>query len=575
MKVLLTGATEQDRDGFTLVDAAVYRLRFLTDTATGRPPPVTVSDLTYTSAIHEAFATADPPIRANAGKPSELAKVGVISRSPPAANALDLARVRARFMDSGLTPLTTSQLRALLSKIEVVRGANQDPGTGLYYPALDTEILVSLASGSFVLDGTGLLTLPISTGTSTKIVAASSAAFFLVGHWTADAPAQSPSSIRVRIVPDSDLRVLDAPSLVEVALASTDTLTTAAQQVITAQPAPGGTTWPRDLGGPGSAVDNLPGTGWAFPADVYVGSRDGRLVALNSDGTLKWGLGTGSPVRSSPLTDIDPSTGKDLVYFANDAGSVVKARNDGTVGTQLWSRSVGGPLESSPVQNDALDAVFIGSPFGRVEKLSWALFAGQAKGLLDHLGIEEAFVLGGCMGCSVALAFAARFPESTRALILHWPVGGYRWKLNGQDRFGRHLRFARENGLPGVVKRAHEGKSFWQDPEAGPWASAIVRDRGFAASFETQDLDRYLGLVAASARVLFDRDTVPGAEPEEIMGMKVPALIVPGDDPSHATSGAHYLREVLPQPEFWPVMPPEQATNLVCDRVLEFGRAHR
>ena len=59
-------------------------------------------------------------------------------------------------------------------------------------------------------------------------------------------------------------------------------------------------------------------------------------------------------------------------------------------------------------------------------------------------------------------------------------------------------------------------------------------------------------LVAASARGLFDRDMPPGAEPEELMAMKVPALIIPGDDPAHATSGAHYLRELLPQPEFWP-----------------------
>jgi pimeloyl-ACP methyl ester carboxylesterase len=216
-----------------------------------------------------------------------------------------------------------------------------------------------------------------------------------------------------------------------------------------------------------------------------------------------------------------------------------------------------------------------GASSGRVEKLSWTLFAEQAKALLTHLGIEEAFVLGGCMGCSVAVAFAARFPTSTRALILHWPVGGYRWKLNGQDRFGRHLRFARENGLAGVVKRAHEGKSFWQDPEAGPWASSIVRDPNFAEAFQDQDLDRYLGIVAASARTLFDRDMPPGAEPEELMAMKVPALIIPGDDPAHATSGAHYLRELLPQPELWTVMPPEQTPERVRDRILKFGQAHR
>jgi pimeloyl-ACP methyl ester carboxylesterase len=216
-----------------------------------------------------------------------------------------------------------------------------------------------------------------------------------------------------------------------------------------------------------------------------------------------------------------------------------------------------------------------GASGGRVEKLSWSLFADQAKALLDHLKISEAFVLGGCMGCSVALAFAARHPQATRGLILHWPVGGYKWKLNGSDRFARHVRFTRENGLDGVVKRAHAGKSFWQDPEAGPWASVIVRDASFAGMFPIQDPDRYLGMAAASGRTLFDRDIPPGAEPEEMIAMKMPALILPGDDPAHATSGAHYLREMLATPEFWPVMPPEQTPDRVRDRILEFGRAHK
>ncbi len=216
-----------------------------------------------------------------------------------------------------------------------------------------------------------------------------------------------------------------------------------------------------------------------------------------------------------------------------------------------------------------------GASGGRVEKLSWALFAEQARRLLEHLGVGKAFVLGGCMGCSVATAFAARYPASTHALVLHWPVGGYRWKLNGGDRFARHLRFARENGLAGVVKRAHEGKSFWQDPEAGPWASVIARDPSFADAFQAQDADRFFGLVAASGVGMCDRAMPRGAEPEELMAMKVPALIIPGDDPAHATSGAHYLRELLPQPEFWPVMPPEQTAPRVRDRILEFGRTHK
>jgi pimeloyl-ACP methyl ester carboxylesterase len=215
----------------------------------------------------------------------------------------------------------------------------------------------------------------------------------------------------------------------------------------------------------------------------------------------------------------------------------------------------------------------VGRSGGRVERLRWGNYTRQAKALLEHLGIDSAYVLGGCMGCSVALAFGVHYPEAARALLLHWPVGGYRWKVNGLDRFQRHYNFTKAHGLSAVVERAQSGKSFWADPESGPWASVIARDRRFAEKFTAQDLERYLGIVLTSGRGFFDRDTATGAEPEEVMGIKAPALIIPGDDPSHATSGAHYLRECLPNNEFWNTMPPEQTTRKVCDRILEFCRA--
>jgi pimeloyl-ACP methyl ester carboxylesterase len=211
---------------------------------------------------------------------------------------------------------------------------------------------------------------------------------------------------------------------------------------------------------------------------------------------------------------------------------------------------------------------------GRVERLSWASYTDQGKALLSHLKFDSAWVMGGCMGCSVALAFGVRYPETTRGLLLHWPVGGYRWKVNSQERFLRHYNFAKQNGLGGVVQRGRGGKSFWMDPEAGPWATSIARDNGFADRFAEENLERYLGIIATTGRSLFDRDTAPGAEPEEALGVHAPALIIPGDDPSHATSGAHYLRELLPKADFFNVMPPEQSTRKVCDRILEFCRKH-
>jgi pimeloyl-ACP methyl ester carboxylesterase len=211
---------------------------------------------------------------------------------------------------------------------------------------------------------------------------------------------------------------------------------------------------------------------------------------------------------------------------------------------------------------------------GRVERLSWASYTRQGKALLDHLKIDTAWIMGGCMGCSVASAFAVHYPETTRGILLHWPVGGYRWKVNSRERFIRHYNFAKQNGLKSLVDRAQGGKSFWTDPESGPWATAIARNSRFADRFAAQNPERYLGIILTSGRSLFDRDTAPGAEPEEVMGVTAPALIIPGDDPSHATSGAHYLRELLPKADFWNVMPLDQTTQKVCDRILEFCRKH-
>src|SRR6202012_2156094 len=40
-----------------------------------------------------------------------------------------------------------------------------------------------------------------------------------------------------------------------------------------------------------------------------------------------------------------------------------------------------------------------GQSGGRVEAVTWQDFVAQGKGLLDHLGIKRAHIMGGCMGC--------------------------------------------------------------------------------------------------------------------------------------------------------------------------------
>ncbi|HXH05047.1 MAG TPA: alpha/beta hydrolase [Vicinamibacterales bacterium] len=211
-----------------------------------------------------------------------------------------------------------------------------------------------------------------------------------------------------------------------------------------------------------------------------------------------------------------------------------------------------------------------GQSGGRVERITWRDYAAQGRGLLEHLGIGRAHVVGACMGCSAALAFGVAYPHVTLSLLLYWPVGGPRYRLNSHLRFAQHLAYVHRHGLAAVVELAREGRSFGEDPRGGPWVSVIRRDPAFAEQYVRQDIEGYKLLVTAMGRGLIDRDTAPGAEPEDLMRLDIPALIVPGRDPTHATSAARYLEECLPRAEYWDVPVERQTEQTAPPRLLEF-----
>ena len=181
-----------------------------------------------------------------------------------------------------------------------------------------------------------------------------------------------------------------------------------------------------------------------------------------------------------------------------------------------------------------------GQSGGRVERVTWAHYVAQGKGLLDHLNIDRAHIMGGCMGCCPVMAFGVAHPQATLSMILFWPVGGAKYRIGSHQRFAEHLAFVDQHGLDAVVALvAKDGKPFGADPRGGPWASVIRHDQAFAEAYAKQNVDPYKLIVAGMARTLFDRDTAPGAEPEDLLRVDIPALVVPlreSDKPLSSTS---------------------------------------
>lgn len=236
-----------------------------------------------------------------------------------------------------------------------------------------------------------------------------------------------------------------------------------------------------------------------------------------------------------------------------------------------------GLLESLPRQVTCItyDRREAGQSGGRLERVTWDDYVRQGLALLDHLGIERAHLMGGCVGCSTALGLAVARPERVRSLVLFSPAGGVKYRRKQHARFAQHLAYVAEHGLAGVLALAGStDKGFSADPRVGPWVSVLRTDASFAQRYAATDPDRYAVLVEGMARLMFDRDTVPGAEPEDLLRLDVPALIVPGQDESHATSAARYLQECLPQADYWDVPVAEQTEESVPPRVLDFLTAH-
>ncbi|MEX1215522.1 alpha/beta fold hydrolase [Saccharospirillum sp.] len=212
-----------------------------------------------------------------------------------------------------------------------------------------------------------------------------------------------------------------------------------------------------------------------------------------------------------------------------------------------------------------------GQSGGRVERLTWSHYVEQGHALLEHLDIDQAHLIGGCMGCCPVAAFATTYPERTLSMVQYWPVGGAGFRLNAYRRFALHTALVETEGLQAVVDCARATtEGFGKEPKQGPWGPAIRQDEDFAKAFLTQDPAHYKLIVASTLRTLIDRDSVPGFEPEDLMQLSIPTLIIPGKDNAHAVSAARFIEECSARADYWDITPDDQTSDNAPQRIIDF-----
>lgn len=212
-----------------------------------------------------------------------------------------------------------------------------------------------------------------------------------------------------------------------------------------------------------------------------------------------------------------------------------------------------------------------GESGGRLEILTFKSYADHGRAILDDLRYESAHVIGGCLGCAPASEFVTLYPHRTESLNLIWPVGGARYRMRNFGRFAAHVGWVVEHGLQALVEKAMiASKGFAKDPTLGPWGSAVKNDASLESSLRSCDETRYAAYVEASYRAMFDCDSAVGPKPEQLMQVRAPVSIIPGDDTSHARSAAYFINECISQAQLLSLNVEDQISDSVFTFFDEF-----
>ncbi len=164
--------------------------------------------------------------------------------------------------------------------------------------------------------------------------------------------------------------------------------------------------------------------------------------------------------------------------------------------------------------------------------------ADRLAGLLDHLGMAPAIVVGGSGAPRVSLLTAVRHPEVTAKLAMWWISGGVFGLMTlGTVYCADSIRAAWEQGMDAVVELPEWAEVLERNPANRERMLALDRHQFIAV------LERWMQVYCPEAGA-----TVPGAPDRECGQLAVPTLVFRSgeSDPYHTRATSERLHALIP-----------------------------
>lgn len=187
------------------------------------------------------------------------------------------------------------------------------------------------------------------------------------------------------------------------------------------------------------------------------------------------------------------------------------------------------------------------------EESEQEIWAEDLAQLIKQLDLAPAYISGWSAGCRVSLLTAIRHPELVKGLLLGWVTGGsVAAERLAYQYYGQFIEAAEQGGMAAVADTPYFAERIAENPA----------NRGRLLGMDLQD---FLNIMKRWRTFFTQGADLPviGATEEQLASIKMPTMIVAGDDDVHTLPAAQALHRLIAGSEFHdPVIPREEWDQL-------------
>ena len=168
------------------------------------------------------------------------------------------------------------------------------------------------------------------------------------------------------------------------------------------------------------------------------------------------------------------------------------------------------------------------------------IWADDMAQMIRQLDLGPAYLSGWSAGCRLSILTAIRYPDLVKGLLLGWVTGG----ATAAERlayqyYGQFIEAAEQGGMEAVAATEF-------------FAERIAMNPGNRSRLLDMDTAEFIAVMRRWSTFFSEGAHLPviGATEEELASIKVPTVIVAGDDEVHTLTAAQNLHRLLPHSEF-------------------------